>query len=461
MNILIKNKRLSIIVTIIVLIIVFSSIIGAGITSATSFFNKHYPPHTIIGNYDISGLTTSEAKAQLASDVTALHDEMELSIVYLDETAQVPKEIVAFNVEKSVVEAQPGEENPLYSIVSADGLETVLEQQFGSISFSKESIEIIAEGIAEEMQSAIFPHVVYITDYMTKADRKQTIVASASYSIDHLSPVLVEAIRSLDGVEIKGHQVFDLMDELGEAAVAPLSDEELTILASTLYQAVLQTNFAIEERAISSSLPPSIEVGFEAAVNRRLGIGFSFRNPNKADFVLRTEVNANELRFSIEGLPFVYQYESYVERVDTYKPRIIKQFSAFIQTGQVVEKETGTDGLEAIVQRALKQEGVLVEMEPVSKDFYAPVPRVELHPLVYEKEAASKPDTTDSETVTVPGGNEVTSDSPSTPTQTEGSQEEVTSGQTSTETPSTGSDGQQSESQEGIIYDKGGMPVNK
>jgi len=227
------------------------------------------------------------------------------------------------------------------------------------------------------------------------------------------------------------------------------------------FRIVVKENFAIEERAISSSLPPAVEVGFEAAVNRRLGIGFSFLNPNIADFVLHTEVKANELLISIEGLPFVYQYEPYVERVDTFKPRIIKQFSAFIPTGQVVEKEIGKDGLEAIVQRALKQEGVLVEMEPVSKDFYAPVPRVELHPLVDEKEAASIPDSTDSETVTVPGGNEVTSDSASTQAQTEGTQEEVTSGQTSTSTTSTGSNGQQSDSQEGIIYDKGGMPVNK
>lgn len=445
----------------IIFIVLGALLLTISTTGVFAFGGKTYSNHTFIGPYDISGLTASEAKAKLATEVTGLHDEMELSIVYLDETAQVPKEIVAFNVEKSVTQAQPGEENPLYSIVSADGLETVLAQQFGSISFSKESIEMISQGIAEEMQSGTFPHVVYITDYMSKADRKQTIVASASHSMDHLSPVLVDAIRSLDGAEIKGHKVFDLMDELGEAAVAPLSDSELTILASTLYQAVLQTNFVIEERAISSSLPPAVEVGFEAAVNRRLGIGFSFRNPNKADFVLRTEVNTNELRISIEGMPLVYQYEPFVERVDTYKPRIIKQFSAFIPTGQVVEKETGKDGLEAIVQRALKQEGVLVEMEPVSKDFYAPVPRVELHPLVDEKEAASTPDTTDSETVTVPGGNEVISDPPSTPTQPEGNQEEVTSGQTSTDTPSTGSDKQQSDSQEGIIYDKGGMPVNK
>ncbi|GKV54429.1 hypothetical protein NCCP2222_03760 [Sporosarcina sp. NCCP-2222] len=442
-------------------IIILSVILISTGVFASEFRKKEFSSRTFIGPYDISGLTVGEAKAKLATDVTALHDQMELSIVYLDETAQLPKEIVAFNVEKSVAEAQPGEENPLYSIVSEDGLETVLVQQFGSISFSKESIEMISQGIAEEMQSAIFPHVVYITDYMTKADRKQTMVASASHSMDHLSPILIEAIRSLDGAEIKGHQVFDLTEELGETEVAPLSDSELTILASTLYQAVLQTNFAIEERAISSSLPPAVEVGFEAAVNRRLGIGFSFLNPNKADFVLHTEVKANELLISIEGLPLVYQYEPYIERVDTFKPRIIKQFSAFIPTGQVVEKEIGKDGLEAIVQRALKQEGVLVEMEPVSKDFYAPVPRVELHPLVDEKEAASISDSTDSETVTVPGGNEVTSDSASTQAQIEGTQEEVTSGQTSTSTTSTGSNGQQSDSQEGIIYDKGGMPVNK
>ncbi|QTD41571.1 VanW family protein [Sporosarcina sp. Te-1] len=452
-------KRKPTIITIISILLVCCVVFMLFTTGVFAFGGKHFPAHTFIGPYDISGLTTSEAKAKLASDATALHEEMELSLVYLDETVRVPSEIVAFNVEKSVEEAQPGEENPLFSIVSEDGLETVLTQQFGSIAFSKDSIDSIAEGMANEMQTAIFPHVVYLTDFLTKADRPQTIVASASHSMDDLSPALSEAIRHLDGTEIKGQQVFSLMNELGEEGVVPITDAELTILASVLYQAVLQINFAIEERAISTSLPSVIEPGFEAAINRRLGIGFSFRNPNKADFVLHTEVSGGDFRLSIEGLPLVYKYEPYVERMNTYKPRIIKQFSAFVGENQVTVKEPGKDGLEAIVQRIVRQEGVLVETEPVSKDFYSPIPRVELHPLVTENEGTSDAGTKESETVTMPNDNEVTSASSNSPVK--GDREAGTSGQASPDSPSTSVGEQQTDNQEGIIYDKGGMPVNK
>ncbi|MBB4825860.1 hypothetical protein HNO89_003096 [Sporosarcina luteola] len=424
-------------------------------------FGKQFPAHTFVGPYDISGLTAGEAKAKLASDVTALHEEMDLTIVYLDETVMVPAEIVAFNVERSIEEAQPGAENPLYSIVSEDGLETILMQQFEPISFSRESVDFIAAGMADEMKNAVFPRVVYITDYLTKEDQTQTIVATASHSMDNISPALEVAIRNLDGVEIKKQKLFSLIDEIGKEAVAPLTDAELTVLASILYQTVLQTNFTIEERAISSVLPDSINPGFEAAVNRRLDIGFSFRNPNQTNFVLRTKLNAGELQLSIEGLPFVYQYEPYVERIRAFPPRTVKQYSAFIETGQTSVKEVGKNGLEAVVQREKKLEGVLVEVEPLSKDFYAPIPRVELHPLFNEKEDASDGETTDSalESEVMTTNNEGNADSSHLPNESDG--DEITSGEPNTNTPSSGVGEQPADLEEGIIYDKGGMPINK
>nr|WP_255723542.1 VanW family protein [Sporosarcina sp. ACRSL] len=223
----------------------------------------------------------------------------------------------------------------------------------------------------------------------------------------------------------------------------------MTFLSSILYTAILQTNFQIAERNISTTISPFIQPGFEASMNQTLGLDFKFTNPNKTDFTIRSAWSAGAIHLSIEGRPFYYSYEPSTTNIETYKPRTMRQYSAFIDDGQVVVSQEGKEGIEAIVQRTRSVDGQVVDTEQISEDFYAPIHRIEVHPLV--KGNASQ--TTDAENVET-----------GLP-QSGGSQ--TATGYESSNADEIDADGSNAingynnqESTEEIIYDKSGLPIS-
>ena len=135
-------------------------------------------------------------------------------------------------------------------------------------------------------------------------------------------------------------------------------------------------------------------------MNQTLGLDFKFTNPNKTEFTIRAAWSAGAIHLSIEGQPFYYTYEPSVTNIETYKPRTVRQYSAFVDDGQVVVSQEGKEGVEAIVKRTLSVDGQVVDTEDISEDFYAPIHRIEIHPL--SKGDASVTENTDSEESDLP-----------------------------------------------------------
>ena len=164
----------------------------------------------------------------------------------------------------------------------------------------------------------------------------------------------------------------------------------MTIMASLLYKAALQTNWIMDERNISTELPAGVEPGFEAAINRKLDLDFLFTNPNQTVFTIRTDWTGSQLELSIEGLPFVHSYDTEVEKITKYDPKTVIRYSAFVNAGAIEVVDKGKKGMEVAVKRNVLLNGSLEEIEDVSIDFYAPQPIIERHSL--EKVVEKVPD---------------------------------------------------------------------
>src|SRR5690606_28706893 len=106
--------------------------------------------------------------------------------------------------------------------------------------------------------------------------------------------------------------------------LANVTDSELTQIASSIYAAVLQTNFSIEERSIGAAAPTAVPLGREAAINRQLGIDFVFTNPNSNTFKLNLSMDGDSLTAMLTGYPFVYEYEIIASGEEKVEPRLIK-----------------------------------------------------------------------------------------------------------------------------------------
>lgn len=394
-----NKKTLTIGISSIVVLIFMSSV-----ALASDFrFGKQFENHTYVGPFNISDKKNEQAKSKLVSDFSELQSKLEVNLIYQDIQFSLPPETISFNIDMSLANANSGEDNPIIASVSHDGLKTVLSQELPSIQFSEDAVKSVAAGVEKELQTGIMPRNVHITDYLAN-EIPNEVVASAEYNIDMISPALSKAINALNGVIIQPYASFSMMELLTSEEVGPLTDEEMTLLSSILYTAVLQTNFEIDERNISASLSSNIQQGFEAAMNQTLGLDFQFTNPNKTEFTMHTAWSAGAIRLSIEGMPLYYKYEPSTTNIETYKPRIVRQYSSFVDDGQVTVSQDGKEGIEAIVKRTLSIDGQIVDTEDISEDFYAPINRIEIHPL--SKGNTSVTDSTDSENTTLPQNGE-------------------------------------------------------
>lgn len=373
------NKRfLSTFITVLAATLVFYGFSSVGALAFSNASSNNFGDETYVGPFDISRQKEPAVKEKLASDFAALQDDFVVDLTYQDVTVELPSEAVTFEVDKTVDQSNSGKENPIVATVSIDGLRIVLTQHFPSIDFTDDSIQSIAFGIEQELGAGIMPLNVHITDY---SDFTETEIATSSIVVQELSTSLHNLIAALNGTEIAPFTTFSLVDFIRNNDVDQVSDEELTVLASVLYTTILKTNFIVDERNIGSTLAPVAEPGFEAAINVQLGLNFIFTNPNKTVFTLHIESAGGTIRSSITGMALLYSYEPYIGQIESFEPKTVQHFSAFVPYGQVRVAVMGQKGMEVEVHRTITYEGAVVMDELISSDFYAPLPKIEILPL--------------------------------------------------------------------------------
>ncbi|NYF25023.1 VanW family protein [Sporosarcina sp. JAI121] len=429
----------------------FSSVGALAISSVTS---KNFEDQTYIGPFDVSRQKEQAVKEKLASDFTSLQEDVAVDLTYQDVTVELPAETVTYDVDKTVQQANSGKENLIVATVSIDGLRTVLTQQFPTIDFSEESIQSIASGVEMELGTGIMPLSVHITDY---SDFTEAEIASSAIDAEGLSVSAKDLITSLNGMEIEPFATFSLFDFIRNNEIGHVSDEQLTVLATVLYTTILQTNFVVDERNIGNILVPSAKPGFEAAINEEIGLNFIFTNPNKSTFTLHTAYTDGTIHSSITGMPLLYSYEPYIGQIETFEPKTVQQFSAFVPYGQVQVADEGRKGMEVDVHRTVSYEGAVVLDELISSDFYAPSPKTEILPL--KKDTTETTNDVNEETTDGKTDGE-TVDSQGNPIPSSSSGSNNGSSTSSGKNPSNvQGGGNTEEDEEPVQYDKGGNVI--
>lgn len=367
------------IISISTLLLVFSTAITA---IGKSPFNKSFSNSTYIGPFDMTGLTTKEAQEKLELNLSELYSIFDVSLIYQDLTIKLPVELVDYDVISTLENAASGGENPIHTTVSAKGLKTILNQQLASVPLSDSSIKAIASGIEKKLESGFMPINIFLIDYVNASDLQETQFANATISMSNPSKAVLDLIEKLDSIRIESNSTFSMLEFLTASGNGLLNDEELTQVASVLYATVLQTNFQIEQRTISSRLPQVIQPGFEAAINKDLGLDFVFTNPNRTAYTVNISYQNSTLQTSLTGIELLYSYEPFVGTIEEYEPRTVRRFSSFVPVGQVKVESEGTKGVDVELLRTISHDGSIIHEETISTDFYAPLPKIEVHPLV-------------------------------------------------------------------------------
>lgn len=403
----VKNYKISLALG--VLLLVISAVFAQQAYAGDGFFSnfKKFSKHTYAGPFDISGRSKKKAKEKLMVDFSGLEQNLSVQLIVQDLQVDIPPEVVSFDPDATLNQATSGDDNSLVASVSREGLRTVMKQNFNSLTFSEDEVDKIAAQIEVQLRSGIMPQQVYVANFIPELYEQKQVIASAEYKVDGLAKGLRLLMDDLDGLEIQPNSSFSFREYLEGKESASATDLQMTIMASLLYKAALQTNWIMDERNISTELPAGVEPGFEAAINRKLDLDFLFTNPNQTVFTIRTDWTGSQLELSIEGLPFVHRYDTEVEKITKYDPKTVIRYSAFVNAGAIEVMDKGKKGMEVTVKRNVLLNGSLEEIEDVSIDFYAPQPIIERHSLekVVEKVPDSNVDSNSSTTDSNNSGN--------------------------------------------------------
>ncbi|MBT2582429.1 VanW family protein [Planococcus sp. ISL-109] len=363
---------------------------GAYAVDEWIFPSAKYGEYTYIGTTDVSNMAVADAKSMFVTQAATFRESAELHVTYLDETAQYPLKDVEISLDETMERAQSGSQNHFIFDLSESQTRSFLKKQFNGIPFTEADIANIHLQLEDALEGG---QAVSRADISSDAlEMRPDVVAQTSFSHSLETADALQVLESLDGTVLAPNETFSFLTTLEELTLLEATDAELTEIASAIYGAMLRTNFLVEQRSIGESVPENVPAGEEAAINRSLGVDFAFSNPNASSFTLNTYVQNGELMASIHGLPFVHIYDISIASDVEIEPRLIKQFSAFVSSGNEVREE-GRDGKRIEVVRAILEDGKEVEVEPVSSDFYPPVHRVEVYPLTQPEAPATEGDT--------------------------------------------------------------------
>ena len=143
-------------------------------------------------------------------------------------------------------------------------------------------------------------------------------------------------------------------------------------VSSTIYNSVLMSNLKIVER-VNHSIPSTyVPKGLDATVSYGV-LDFKFQNTLSQPVYIESNVHGNQLTIKIYGL----KTDNRVVKIETKETEFvkrgteIKQDPHLLQGMQRVEQE-GRDGYKITTYRILYENGVEVERNVVSKDYYRP-----------------------------------------------------------------------------------------
>jgi hypothetical protein len=262
---------------------------------------------------------------------------------------------------------------------------------------------------------------------------KEDVLSQSTVSLNEIPEDLQTALAVNSKIDIPAQASFSLLEFAKKQKLEMLSTDTLSIIATGIYQAILPTNFAIEERNIGNELPAYAHLGDEAKVDFAKNMDLAFSNPNKTKYMLDLQLNGNSLTVTLSGVKLPYDYKITTKDEQNITPKTIVQYSPLLASGQTMVKSAGQNGQTAAVYRQTYKGNILIKSELIAHDYYLPEYRVEIHAL--NAPAAQSEATTDPTSQTDQQPAPANPDQTGQPTEpTPGTQTNTTNGTTSQST---------------------------
>lgn len=214
-------------------------------------------------------------------------------------------------------------------------------------------------------------HDVEVVVNELAADVSEEQIASVVETIPEEAFGINELIEPLFEFTIPANEQFSMIEALNGQEIFA-NKEALNFVASLLYSIALYTNGDIVERHSQHVIPPYLEPGIEAAVEKNGTKNLRFVNKADQPVQIRFTIQNRQLKAEAFAMAPIDEVTVRIEQEKEIEPRIIARYSNDLAMGRQNVIQQGKEGVRVAVYRTNVEEGEQL----LGKDYYAPINRV-------------------------------------------------------------------------------------
>lgn len=328
-----------------------------------------------IGNVPIEDLSKGEMKKKLNAAI----GEWQGSEIYVsigEKEITLSGEDFLFDINASIKQYELSVERPWYAFWEKKRIvnEPLIVEGNASL---KEKIEYQTNLKDENLTTQVLEAASYLKNGPIKVEVK-------SLSIENAERISFETIAINDNqfAEISeiANQLNDYMIEPEieisfNDLIATTSNNEntMSIVASALHSAVLQSSFEILERHQANEVPTYVNAGYEAVVNPVLKRDFRFVSHSKVPAKIVAKVKSGKLKIELYSLPGNPKVSVFDNGKKSVKPRTIYRYSSYIEEGEKEIAQHSKSGLQLLIYRTITNDAGEEKIELISQNYYAPL----------------------------------------------------------------------------------------
>ncbi|MUV07470.1 hypothetical protein GOP80_09765 [Planococcaceae bacterium Storch 2/2-2] len=360
------------------LLTLFSTIFCTSLAFANSDLS------TIAGQ-PIKGLKDKEVRGEL-SEYLYEWEQYPFIIHVGEDEIELPRSYIQVDVDETVERFIGNRSTPWYKVWESprpyDG-ELVVTIDSGAESLLSDYSTVDAEATIEKARTMI------ATELATSIAAEGSALADLEQRLSIVSEKAEQLAPDVNGMA--STLAYELVLPAGESvSILELfeennySDEALSFFASTVYNAVLETNYIIQERHDHFEIFEPFGPGREAMIEKSTQKDLRIYNTNVVDGTIRFEMKGDELEAALYSIPLDVDVSVTERGVEKIPPRVVRHYPTVEEReGTVVPKtsQAGREGVSLKVVREIRNKSTGQTTEEVVADVtYPPVHHIEVVP---------------------------------------------------------------------------------
>lgn len=390
--ILSRKKTLASLVTLVVVIIYL-------VSPANPLLQKVFASQqSTIGGVEVEGVSSSELKEVLNEAIMKWTSEPVI-VIGGGSSLQLNTTALEYDVDSTIVTYESMTKKAWYEFWKSKRA-VQLPLEIAPSDTIKNEIANVETWHTDSTYEKVMMQAAYLRSHEVEADATNLAslesdritleiekIPASAMGINELVPIINDQI-------INPNENFSLIEALGKQ-LDLANREALNFMASMLYSVALKTNSEILERSSQNVVPPYLQPGMEAAIERDGSKDLRFMNTTANALKVKVTIEGDNLKVEVYTTVKEQEVSVRVSRDQEVAPRIITRFSNDLAIGKKQLLQDGSAGLRVSVYRTASNTGI---EKLVSKDYYAPIHRIivksSLQPvtIVSAEEASATPE---------------------------------------------------------------------